>query len=419
MTEWRCFARRGMGIALFFVFASLFALSAQSAEAPLRTSDGLIPVGEFEGGRAFKTAVGDYPVLRLKGSWRQMGRQYGGLAATELREFFNAISADMKKRGLSQEQIDSVRSVYNGYSPEMKDLLVGMAETSGLSLEDHILLEGSFYVLPDFVLQELNAAARAKSCSGIAMSGPRTADGKLYFARNWDMTPDVMRPYLKYLACVVFNPPEGLSFANVRPLGQVYVETGLNEAGVFVELNNGSGSDPGQNPDGKFAVAAIFDIILRSDSLDAFVKTLRDTKIDSSYLIQVADKSRAVSVEIPTFGSRVLESKDGLLYALNNFALPTPAEWKGRVVEIPAGYHDDRQVNLDRLFASDAWKKGVTVQGMEALMDMDLARGGPVVNASPFGTVIQVIAIPGDMSLRFRGYGYSGWGRVDLAALFD
>lgn len=37
------------------------------------------------------------------------------------------------------------------------------------------------------------------ACSGIAVSAPRTADGKLYFARNWDMTPQAMQPYLGYI----------------------------------------------------------------------------------------------------------------------------------------------------------------------------------------------------------------------------
>lgn len=397
---------------LIFTFALCFTTVAQSI-------DGLIPDGEFEGGYAYKTVVGNYPVLQLQGSWRQMGREYGGLVGDKLRTFYDAIFADMKARGFSEAQLDFISTMYETYSPAMKELLAGMAETSGLSLDEHIILDASFYTLPDFEFGLARVATQMAACSGIAVSAPRTADGKLYFARNWDMTPQAMQPYLGYLAVVVFNPSEGHSFANIRPLGQVYVETGFNEAGVFVELNNGTGSDPRLNLDARSAIVQLFDILVSSSSLEEMVENLCTTKIDASYIIQVADKAKAVSVEIPTFGSRVIGQSNGILYALNNFARPTPPEWIGLVVEIPEGYFDDRQINLDALFASAAWQTGVTVGMMKDMMDMQIDQGGPVVYDLPFGTVIQVIAIPEDFVIYFRGYGFSDWAQVDLFQLFN
>ena len=378
---------------------------------------GLIPLAMSGEGKEYKTSIGGYPVLSLRGSWREMGRQYGTLLMKELREFYAAISADLVKRGLTKDHIDMARTTFASYTPEMKALVEGMAETSGLSMEEHILLDASFYLLPGFAI---DAARSAPACSGIAVSSPRTAGGKLYFARNWDMTIEAMRPYQKYIALVAFNPTDGsLSFANIRPIGQSYLETGMNEKGVLVELNNGSASDPGGNPEARFSVASLFDFLRTSGTLDDMIRKLTTTKMDASHIIQAADPKRAVSVEIPTFGARVLEQRDGALYALNNFARPTYEPWKGRIVELPANAHDDRQVCLDAILASPEWAGGVNLETVKVMMDRTLEKGGPVVQNPLFGTVLQVIAVPEDLAVYFRGFGYSGWASVDLKALFD
>ncbi|HOM93203.1 MAG TPA: C45 family autoproteolytic acyltransferase/hydrolase [Rectinema sp.] len=377
---------------------------------------GLIPIATFDEGRSYRTVVGSYSVLSLKGSWREMGRQYGALLSRELKEFYAEIIADLQARGLGQEHVEGVQATFQTYMPEMKQLIEGMSETSGLSFEEHIMLDASFYILPDLVIEAAKATA---SCSGIAVSGPRTADGKLYFARNWDMTQAAMQPYLRYMALVVFNPTDGgLSFANVRPLGQVYVETGMNEKGVFVELNNGSASDPHFNEDAVFSVASLFDFLRTSETLDEMIQNIVTTKMDASYIIQAASAERAVSVEKPTFDARVIEQKNGALYALNNFARPTYEPWKGKIVELPDNAYDDRQKCLDALIASPEWQKGISLDMVKAMMDRTIENGGPVVEGALFGTVLQVIAIPEDMRLLFRSYGYSDWADIDLNKLF-
>jgi hypothetical protein len=44
------------------------------------------PVKEFEGGRFFRS--GKIDILVLEGSYREMGRQYGGLVKDRLSEFY-------------------------------------------------------------------------------------------------------------------------------------------------------------------------------------------------------------------------------------------------------------------------------------------------------------------------------------------
>jgi len=395
--------------------AALFVLLLVAVSAWGGNEGGLILAGTFEGGRSWRSPVGGYAVLSLSGSWREMGRQYGGLASAQLKEFYGAIEADLEERGLTTEHREEMRSVFDSYPDQMKELLRGMSETSGLSLEEHVVLEASYYVLPDLVIGQMK---KAPACSGIAVAAPRTADGKLYFARNWDMTQIAMRPYLKYLALVAFNPDDGsLAFANIRPLGQVYVETGINEKGILVEVNNAAASDSAENSDGTFVVVELFKLSNESRTFDEVVARLSADKLDSSYLIQVADATRAVSVEKPTFDTHIVDLKNGGLYALNNVAQPIPEAWKGRIQEIPAGYCDDRQPVLDKIFASDEWNGHATLESVKTMMSKTIDKGGPVVDGA-FGTVIQVIAIPADFIVLFRSWGYSDWAEVRLADVF-
>ncbi len=402
-------------VLLALPFVVLCALIFAAAPAWADELAGLVPSGAFEGGQAWRSSVGGYAVLSLKGSWHEMGRQYGGLLSPQLQEFYMAIKADLEARGLKHEHLEGVREIFDTYSDPMKELLQGMSETSGLSLEEHILLETSFYILPDLVIEQ---SENAPSCSGIAVAAPRTADGKLYFARNWDMTQTAMRPYMKYLALVAFNPDDGsLAFANIRPIGQVYVETGINEKGILIEVNNGAGSDPTQNPNGTFVPVELFNLLNECSAFDEVMSRLTADKLDASYLVQVADAERAVSVEKPTFDTHIVELKDGELYALNNFVQPIPPAWKGRINEIPAGYRDDRQPVLNAIFASDEWNGRVTLESVKAMMEKTIDKGGPVVEG-PFGTVLQVIAVPADSVVLFRAWGYSGWAQVNLTDLF-
>ncbi len=401
-------------VLLFIVACTLiFAVAPVWAAGPAV----LVPSGTFEGGRAWRSSIGGYAVLSLEGSWHEMGRQYGGLLSSQLAEFYGAIRADLDAHGLKPSHLEAMQGIFNSYPEPMKELLRGMSETSGLSLEEHIILDASFFILPDLVIGQ---SKPVPSCSGIAVAAPRTADGKLYFARNWDMTPSAMRPYLKYLALVVFNPDDdSLAFANIRPIGQVYVETGINEKGVFIEVNNGAASDPTENPNGTFVAAELFSLLNECPTFDEVLSRLKADKLDSSYLVQVADAERAVSVEKPAFDTRVVEMKGGGLYALNNFIQPVPAAWKGRVKEIPEGYRDDRQPVLNALFASDEWNGHVTLESVKAMMQKTIDKGGPVVEGNGFfGTVIQVIAVPKDLLVFFRSWGYSDWGQVNLADLF-
>ena len=67
---------------------------------------GVAPVALFEGGQRF--AAGDYPVIVLSGSYRQMGRQYGTLMKPELNEEDTFLLDSLIQRGYTQKDVRAI-----------------------------------------------------------------------------------------------------------------------------------------------------------------------------------------------------------------------------------------------------------------------------------------------------------------------
>ncbi|HOI38926.1 MAG TPA: hypothetical protein PLF11_16300, partial [Bacillota bacterium] len=91
------YIRRSMVV----ILALSLSISGSYAKCLAHETDPLLtPVRVFEGGTAYRTSEDRYWVLSLSGSWRQMGRQYGGLVRDELRQFCAEITADVEERGI-------------------------------------------------------------------------------------------------------------------------------------------------------------------------------------------------------------------------------------------------------------------------------------------------------------------------------
>ena len=86
------------------VAALSFPLPTSLFSTPVTTN--LVPVSSFEGGQRFQ--AGDYPVIVLSGSYREMGRQYGGLMKTELNEEYGFLLSRFAKGGYTQEQLRNI-----------------------------------------------------------------------------------------------------------------------------------------------------------------------------------------------------------------------------------------------------------------------------------------------------------------------
>ncbi len=372
----------------------------------------LLPMAAFQGGTAYKTSDHIYWVLSLNGTWREMGRQYGGLVREDLRQFYQEITEDVAARGIDKkEQLKVAKEFAGSLNDNLRELMTGISETSGLNEDEVLLLNAGMVNIADAVLGPVAPSA----CSGLAAWGSYTPDGSVVFGRNWDIDRASMKQYMKYLSVVVFNPDSGNSFANVHPLGNIYLETGMNNKGLFLELNNGVYSDTNIFEDRENSVSTLVSVLNQCNTIAGATAYLAAVPADMSYIIQIADGKECISLERPTFGSRVRRSEqNGVLAAYNSFVPPYPQEWQDKVTAPRSPKEDPRYQNLLNLANSKEFYGRLNSEGMKKLLDIQMQDGG----ATHKGSVLQVVAVPKDLRLWIRGLDYSDWQEVDLKGLF-
>ncbi len=379
---------------------------------------GLIFTREYEGGQAYRTSSGTFLVLDLRGSWTHMGRQYGGLAGEDLRLFHDRIVTDLTGRGVSgDDQLVTAWEFYETLSPELQELLQGMSETSGLTMDEVLVVNAGMLLLTEAVLAERPPGLPddvPAGCSGIGVWNGYTEDGSVIFGRNWDINRDMMKEYMEFLSVVVLNPDDSYSYANIHPLGNVYLETGMNEYGLFIELNNGVHSDPTEHMDRQDTSSVLVDVLRECRDVGEAVLMLKAIPADLSFILQIADPSEAVSLERATFDARVRYPDDeGLVIAVNHFIPPYPPEWSSWVQPPLTEEEDPRYGNMLRLAQSPAYMGHFTPELMKQYLEVPLGDSG----AYHAGTVYQVVAVPKTRTLWLHACEYADWEEVPLASL--
>ena len=127
-------------------------------------------------------------MLDLFGTWREMRRQYGSLASSQLKEMYAKVFDDrlLKFGTKNRERMETIaRDFYRNYPYRLRELLAGMAETSGLDFEKHLLLNAVQVIVADELWGNPPATAQSFHCTGIAVWGEYSA-GPLIYGRNYD-----------------------------------------------------------------------------------------------------------------------------------------------------------------------------------------------------------------------------------------
>lgn len=375
-------------------------------EPPGAKNRGLKNVAEFEQGKLFR--AGDVRVLVLAGNYRQMGRQYGALAKSDLQAMSTTIAEVFlnnpdEKRRMTTDQLDTIaRAVYDRYPQRYKEILHGMAETSGLGL-DKILLVNALEWFP-----KINRLSFGK-CTGLAVWGPYT-NGAAVFGRNDDDDP----AYLAFArpTVAVFKPNDGsIPSALINYPGVIYNATGINADGLFVELN--AGNEMGFSLDQTSIFTTLFLYLQEYHNLVELDRAMRATLCNMGSIITVADPNRGYSYECsPGDMKRWDQDAEGIVAAANAFSHPgwniTPLDPKR-----DPGANQLRKGNLLKLAAK--YKGAISPEVMmEKIMDVAIQDGG----ATHPGTIFQVVAAPADRKIWVKVPGRVEWTEVALEPLF-
>ncbi|MBU1669532.1 MAG: hypothetical protein KKF41_15540 [Actinobacteria bacterium] len=356
--------------------------------------------------------AGRINVVVLQGTYQQMGRQYGALLKDELNHDYNGMVKGLE--GLEDMALEDVQEfaedAYKDYPQKYKEIINGLAETSGLGLEKAKALN----MQELYISAALGRWAREHmgKCSGLAAWGPYTSGGPLVFGRNYDLGFFNH----EYVTLTVYNPIDGsLPTANLTFAGCIYVTSGMNASGVFLELNNGSGSDPSDMTASRpWAPAFLFSFLEQSTSLEQLASYFSSTTPDLAYIVQGADRESAVSFEWSTGGVKVRgPDGDGVLAATNYFVDPA---W-GIPPEDGVDFNVGRRENL--LALAEQNKGNMTPETMMKVISTPLEPDGSGgAFRAPNLTSYEIVAQPATLTMWVRVPEYQDWVEIDLEPFF-
>ena len=352
--------------------------------------------------KATKFKVGPVSVVDLHGTWYEMGRQFGDLMKDELHDIYDFLQTIIAANQGNSDKTDSIVEQQKTQTPyRICEFMKGAAETSGLTYDQ---------------IHMINAVERIGGlphCS-VAMAWGDYTDGSLVIGRNYDYA-DYFSQIADDVAVTVYHPADGaLATATIGYVGEIYAVNAINEAGIFLELNNGKPSANIKSPNYRFTgTTMLFDIMFDADDLNDIDLFFNTTNSSSSSIINVADSQKGVSYEWCPIDVKHCESEnpEGLLVSTNYFLNP---EWDFPVPSDADSWNAiTRRENLLKLL--DSKKGSVDVSVMQDIIATPFEDGGAMLDL----TVYQLVVVPETFELWIRVIDAEddAWFSVDLASL--
>lgn len=356
-----------------------------------------VPGVSFGAGR--REVFGDVKLVDLRGSWYEMGRQYGYLMKEELSDVYAFVEYVIQAKEGNSERADSIGRQQEVQTPyRILEFMRGASETSGLSLEQ---------------LNLVNAVERIGGlpmCS-VAMAWGEYTDSGMVIGRNYDYS-DIFSRLYKDVAVTVYHPADGaLATATIGYVGEIYAVNAINEKGLFLELNNGRPSARIKSPNYRITgTTMLFNTMFESDEIEDMELFFNTTNCSSSYIINVADREKGLSFEWCPIGVKHGEASlpEGLIVSTNHYLNP---EWEFPVPTDEKCWDGiTRRDNLIRLCEE---KKGsLDPEAMMKIIETDISDGGAMNDM----TVYQYVIVPESFELwvRVNDSPEPRWEEVDL-----
>lgn len=363
-------------------------------------------VATFENGQRYQAGI--YPVIVLSGSYREMGRQYGGLMKTELNEEYSFLIDTLTNQGITMEEILTEAGKVPAYYPErIKQIFAGMAETSGLTYDDIAFL----YYGPIFLLSAAMEQPVPASCSYLAAWGEYTKGGSPVVSRNWDLA-DSINPLTEWYVLAIYRPTDGSnSIATWSPAG-ARPETFMNNKRLFIADNNCGREDDAPETRPEF-ITEYYRFMFDYSDLNALEVAINGTAPDVGWIVDVAGPDEAFVLEKST-DRTVKRTGDGVIAASNHFVDPS---WN---LPEPPEHSLSRYNNLIR--QAEEAKGMIDAEKMMEIRDVCIEDGGSKFCHSELGggkysSNHQVVFEPQTLTL-WMNVMDKEWQKVELAPLF-
>lgn len=386
---------------LCVLFLSAF-IAPAGAEVSSKEIGKLKRIAKFEGGILYQ--AGPVKVVELKGTYRQMGRQYGHLMEKDLRALYKVAITDeyMGKQKFTYDRLKTIAyAFYDIYPQRYKEIFKGMAETSGMTLEQIVLLNAVEF------FPKINHLSY--NCSALAVWGDYSTDRSVVFGRNNDDSP-FFKEFAPFVSVTVFKPDDGsYPTAIVNYTGAMYAANGMNSKGIFLELNGGPWEGFYLKRPSIFVTLLTW--LQDLSTMELINEAIMSTKANMSSIITIADKERGYSVECSCNNARCCGGEpDGIVAAANHFVHP---DWGlAQLDDMKGGQTIARRDNL--LALGEKFKGKIDDKKMMEIFDTVIENGGAT---HPEGTIFQIVAIPGELTMWLKAPGTFDWTEVDLSGL--
>ena len=201
-----------------------------------------------------------HQIMLVRGTHYEMGYQHGAMLSEEtkedLRAYLNAV-------GQSESELLQVYNRGAPYLPQdYKDEMQGLSDSSGISIDD---------------IHAAHTIPTLHHCSGFAVWGNATTDGKVYHTRSLDYGVTIADPdtgvTIQNNSVVIFREPDD-GYANVVPSWAGFIGSvdGMNEKKISIgEMGQGT-NDSTQY--GLFMIFRLRYVLEHSSNLDEAVKLM-------------------------------------------------------------------------------------------------------------------------------------------------
>ena len=266
-------------------------------------------------------------VLDLSGTPYEMGYAHGAAYRGEIRAFADErvrLSGDPLwtgrafSRGEVLELAEACLAEHERFTPELAEELRGMAQATGLSLAELVVVNG-FTDFIDTVYNARPAPAQsaipvgADNCTAFLVPNAY-AQGQGFFGQTWDMHAGAT-PHVILLRGRPKAAPAFLTFTTVGCVGMI----GMNEAGVAVGINNLLGADGQVGVTWPFVVRKM----LQEETAAGALAVLQSAKLAGAHNYLVMDRDgMGYNVEATSTAQHVTALEDEALVHTNHCTAP-------------------------------------------------------------------------------------------------
>jgi hypothetical protein len=269
------------------------------------------------GSRALTRVAADEPVqsvepfgeaVTIVGTARERGRQYGRQSADEIRAFldreiYTPFATDAVTRDDLLRYAGACAEVVRTACPEISDELEGMAEGSGCTLEEHVL------VTLHEELYHRGTLPPVSHCTAVAVGPPATRGGNTYVGQTWDWMQSVAG-LSRMLHWRRQDGPSVLAYA----FPGLWVGAGLNTAGLALCWTSADLGQPNQRPRVGLPSYVLLAHLLYQESLEDVREVAQRNLHAGWFTFVMADgQGRLMNVEGSPDGIEVAETNGRLI----------------------------------------------------------------------------------------------------------